>query len=128
MTIKVKYKKGVEVKTRKDFEPLPDPVWVTTEMGIEPSPFFKNWWQNVAEQRFRDRERWLDAAIQLGYVWRYREPNTGQIHHDLIGFDYDPVLYRNSLNIPEDMPLVRQDNSRQDGYQQLWKSFLSRDK
>ncbi len=97
-------------------------------MGIEPSPFFLDWWQNVAEQRFRDRERWLDAAIQLGYVWRFREPNTGQIQHDPIGFDYDPVLYRNSLNIDENMPLVRRDDSRQDGYQQLWKSLISGDK
>ena len=114
--------------TKKDFELLPTPVWVTTEMGIEPSPFFKNWWQNVAEQKFGNRERWLDTAVQLGYVAKFHEPQTGQLCHDPIGFDYDPVLYRTSLNVPEDMPLVRQDDSRQDGYQQLWKSLMSEKK
>ena len=66
-------------KTWKDFDALPTAVWGTTDTGVEPTPFFKNWWQNVAEQKLGNRERWLDAAIKLGYIWKYRDPNTGQV-------------------------------------------------
>jgi len=70
----------------------------------------------------------MEVAIELGYVWKHRDPHTGETLYDPIGFDYDPVLYRNSLNIPDGMPLVRQDEGRGVEYQQLWKSLFSEDR
>ena len=111
--------------TRRDFTPDPTPVWVKSNGTIAPSPFFLNWWKQVSKQIFGDEEHVIEAAVDLGYLWRYRDPNNGQLQHDPIGFDYDPLLYRASMNIPQDMPLVHQDDSKHDEYQRLWKLLLS---
>ena len=114
--------------TKKDFAPLADPVWIKTESGLEPSPFFLQWWVDVSMQRYGDKEHLVEVAVELGYIWRYRDQYTGKICYDPIGFDYDPAKYRASLKIPKGMPIIRQDESRQTEYQQLWKSLLSEDK
>ncbi len=83
--------------TRKDFELLQDPVWTVKENRLEPTPFFHDWWQAVAENKGRTGG-WTDAAVELGYL--------SQDKADPIGFSYDPVLYRDSLGLPQDMPIV----------------------
>jgi len=95
--------------TRKDFELEPSPVWVEENNVLKPSPFFNRWWQQVAQQRFGDKERWLEVAQNLGYVWWNGDP---------IGFGYDPIMARVSLGIPEGMPLVNQ-TQNSESYQQL---------
>ncbi|MFC1964818.1 hypothetical protein ACFLWG_02295 [Chloroflexota bacterium] len=115
-------------KTYKDFEFLPDPVWTEVDGVIKPTPFFLSWWQDVAERRFGDRERWLDAAIELGYIIKFYDKEIGTSCYDLMGFDYNPALYRASLNISEDMPLVSQNDRCSEDYQRLWQRLLSPEK
>ena len=79
-------------------------------------------------QRYGDRDHCIEVAVELGYLWKYREPNSGEICYDPTDFDYDPVLYRSSMNILEDMPLIRQDDGRQNDYSQLWKLLLTEEK
>ena len=57
-------------------------------------------------QRFGDREHCLEVAVELGYLWQYREPNSEQVQYDPVGFDYDPSVYRKSLGILDDMPII----------------------
>jgi len=79
-------------------------------------------------KKFGDKDHCLEVATELGYIYQYSDHHTGETLYDPIGFDYDPVLYRNSLNIPDGMPLVRQDEGRGVEYQQLWKSLFSEDR
>ena len=109
--------------TRRDFELLPDPVWVEEDGALEPSPFFRRWWQQYAERRWGDKAKILEAALDLGYIARFYDPNTGKHHYDPVGFDYDPIQYRESLGIPTDMPLVSTAGSP-DAYQRLWNNLL----
>ena len=101
--------------TRKDFEPEPSPVWIEEDGVLKPSPFFLRWWQQVAQRRFGDKERWLEVAQNLGYVWWNGDP---------IGFDYDPLVTRASLGIPKCMPLVSETQNT-DCYQRLRSWLLS---
>ena len=100
--------------TRKDFELLPDPVWIEQDGCLQPTPFFKGWWQKVAEKWFGDKGRIADAAIELGYLTR-----SG----DATGFGYDPELYRESLGLPVGMPLISNDGNS-DAYKQIWDTLL----
>lgn len=101
--------------TRKDFEPEPSAVWTEENNVVMPTPFFLRWWQRVAQRRFSNKERWLEVAQELGYVARNGEA---------IGFDYDPLVARASLGIPEHMPLMREaENS--DSYKGLMTWLLS---
>jgi len=101
--------------THKDFELEPSAVWVEENNMLKPSPFFIRWWQQVAQQRFGDKERWLEVAQNLGYVWWNGDP---------IGFDYDPLTVRASLGIPEGMPLVSETENAE-SYQRLRSWLLS---
>ena len=110
--------------TRKDFTPKPDPVWHQNGNVIELHPFFLSWWQKFAEHKFGDKDRVLDAAVELGYMWKHRDQNTGEICYDPIGFDYNPVFCRNSLGISQDMPLISSDDRKRDQYNRLWQRLL----
>lgn len=101
--------------TRKDFEFEPSPVWIEENNVVMPGPFFLRWWQQVAQQRFGDKQRWLEVAQDLGYVWMNGDP---------IGFDYNPVTARASLGIHEGMPLVSTTENT-DSYKQLMSWLLS---
>jgi len=92
--------------TKQNFTPRPTPVWRKNELGLEPSAFFLKWWQDVSMQRFGDKEHCFDIAVELGYLWQHREPNSGEIQYDLVCFDYDPSVYRKSLGIRDDMPII----------------------
>jgi len=82
---------------------------------LMPSPFFLNWWQQVAQIRYGDKQRCIDVAKELGYVSKDGEP---------LGFEYDPVMARSSLGIPEGMPLVNESESPE-CYQRLRSWLLS---
>lgn len=131
----VKFEKGEKKMkkrrkvTTKDMELLPDPVWIVEDSGIKPSRFFLRWWQRVAERRFSDKERWLDAAWELGYIAEIYDAETGKTYIEPVGFDYNPALARASLGIPDNMPLVSQSEAGNfEGYQQLWDRLLSEEK
>jgi len=114
--------------TKKEFMPEPSPVWIKKETGVELNHFFLRLWQDLSMKKFGDKDHCLEVATELGYIYQYSDHHTGETLYDPIGFDYDPVLYRNSLNIPDGMPLVRQDEGRGVEYQQLWKSLFSEDR
>lgn len=107
-------KKGLKLR-HKDFELEPSAVWVEENNMLKPSPFFIRWWQQVAQQRFGDKERWLEVAQNLGYVWWNGDP---------IGFDYDPLMARTSLGIPEGMPLMSETENT-NSYKELMSWLLS---
>jgi hypothetical protein len=110
--------------TMKDMQLEPDPVWVEEEDGVlMPTPFFKDWWERVAERRFGDRRRIIDAAIELGYIGRFRDPETGRTYLDPMGFDYDPIQYRQSLGLPVNDPIVHIGDDTQ-SYTTLWDKLL----
>jgi len=113
--------------TPKDWDLLPDPVWTEAGGSIQPTPFFFQWWRMVAEKKFGDGSRWLDAAVELGYVSRFTDPNTGGVCYDPIGFRYDPNLLRDSLAISRDMPLVSH-NGRPDNWRRLWDHLMGVDR
>jgi len=106
--------KSKRKKARKDFEPEPSPVWVEENNMLKPSPFFSHWWQQVAQLRFGDKERWLQVAQDLGYILSNGEP---------IGFEYDPSLARASLGIAEKMPLFKSEGNAE-SYKTLRKLLL----
>lgn len=108
---------------RKDLELLPDPVWIVENGRLKPTPFFLGWWQAVAERRFGDKGRWLEAATNLGYAAKVNNPRTGRDYYEAVGFNYDPKEYRDSLGIQEDMPLILQKGSPE-SYQRLWDHLL----
>lgn len=110
--------------TRKDFEPLQDPVWLTNlwhdnHVALQPTPFFYDWWCRVAELKFGNRNRWLDAAIDLGYVVRYADNSETLV--DFVRFDYDAKLLRESLELQYERPLVIKENK---GVKKLWHHLL----
>ena len=107
----------------KDLELLPDPVWKKEDGMIMPTQFFLVWWQEVAEQRFGDRERWLDAASELGYVAKLYDTEKCKFYYEAVGFGFDPSEHRASLGIPDNMPIVSRDGSP-DTYQRLWDYLL----
>lgn len=109
--------------TKKDLQLLPDPVWVAEDNRLKPTPFFLCWWQLVAERRFGDKGRWLDAAVELGYVIKTHDPKSGGDCYDAAGFEYDPNQYRESLGITPDMPIMSQDGSPE-SYRRLWDHLL----
>jgi len=110
---------------RKDLELLPDPIWIVENGCMKPTPFFLGWWQAVAERQFRDKGQWMDAAVDLGYVIKIYNPKTGRDHYESVGFNYDSKLYRESLVISTDMPLVLEEGAP-DAYKRLW-DFLLRE-
>ncbi len=111
--------------TAKDLELAPDPVWIIDDSYCGPAPFFLERWQECAKRRFGNKERWRDVACELGYVARIRDPESGETYMEPIGFDYDPALYRASLGIPQDMPLLSQGEvGNPEGYRQLWDWLL----
>jgi len=114
--------------TSKDFQLLPSSVWLHKGGKVVLSPFFLQWWEDYAERRFGDKEKVLEAGIELGYIAKMYDPISGGYNYDPIGFDYDPALYRKSLNIQDDMPIVSGDDKRHNEYQQLWKILLSEDR
>ena len=63
----------------KNWELEQDPVWVIEHNTIMPSPFFRKWWEDAAERQYSDRDRWIDAAIQLGYIYKETNRRTGKV-------------------------------------------------
>ena len=92
--------------TRQDFTAMPSPVWLQNESGFESRTFFLKWWQDVSMLRFGDKEHCFEVALELGYVWQHLEPNSEETQYSLVGFDYNPSVYRKSLGIPDDMPII----------------------
>lgn len=110
-------------KTRKDFELLADPIW--DNEGIL-KPFFLDWWQRVAELHFGDKGKVLDAAKALGYIGPISyDPETG-VQEGPVDFDYDPALYRQSLGIHADMPLISTHGDAEH-FKPLWDRLLKED-
>ena len=108
----------------KDFELLPDPVWIEEDGVLQPTPFFRNWWEQFAKRRFGDKGRIIDAARGLGYIGIcYYDSTTDRAEEGPIGFSYDPALYRESLGLPSNMPLVS-NNGNPNAYQHLWDYLL----
>ncbi len=115
--------------TMKDFELLPDPVWIVDNSHIEPAPFFLKWWQKAAERRFGAKERWPDIAYELGYVAKVHDPESGKVYMEPVAFGYDAALYRTSLGIPHDMPLVSESEAGNlKAYRRLWDWLLLEEK
>lgn len=112
---------------RSNWELEQDPVWVIEHGTIMPSSFFRKWWEDVSEHRYGDRDRWIDAAIDLGYVQREVDHHTGKFYLIPVGFEYDPSLLRASLGISNDMPLVSRQEGNHLGYTQLWDWLLTED-
>jgi len=109
----------------KDFEFVADPVWAEQDMCLVPIAFFLNWWQTVAERQFGDKTRWIDAAIELGYVVKTYDPIDGKCYLESTGLGYDHILLRQSLCIPENLPIISQtskDSMRQ--WERLWTKLL----
>jgi hypothetical protein len=102
--------------TRNDFELVPDPVWIEQDGFLKPTTFFHDWWAAVAEKKFGDACRWADVAVELGYV--------SQDKADPIGFSYDPVLFRDSLGLPQNMPLVCAKQSDPGRIKRMWEFLL----
>lgn len=111
--------------TTSDWEPEQDPVWILEENMLKPSPFFLQWWQRTAELKYGTRDRWLDIAVELGYVTRLIDSASDQIYYEPIGFDYDPELVRNTLGIPEEMPITYYKKSNREGYLHMWNALFS---
>ena len=84
----------------RDFQLLPDPVWKEEDGMIMPTPFFLVWWQKIAERKYGDKERWLDAASELGYIAKLYDSEASKYYHEAVGFGYEPSEYRVSLGIP----------------------------
>lgn len=101
----------------------PDPVWIIEDGAQRPAPFFLQWWQAVAERQYGDRERWPEAAHKLGYLVSWTDKH-GQNHTDLEGFEYDPVLYRASLGLPQELPLISEISGNRDRYDRMWDWLL----
>jgi len=111
----------------KNWELEQDPVWVIEHNTIMPSPFFRKWWEDAAERQYSDRDRWIDAAIQLGYIYKETNRRTGKVYMIPVGFEYDPALLRTSLGIPDGMPIVSRQDGNHKGYVQLWDWLLTED-
>ena len=82
------------------------PVWIWEDGVPRPAPFFLKWWQDASILKCGDVARWLDLAAELGYVIKEIDPNTKEINYVPEGFDYNPTLYRESLGIPDNMPII----------------------
>ena len=104
--------------TRADFQPEPSPVWRTRNDAIEPHAFFLRWWQSLAKEQFGDEERWFETAVRLSYVTPNGEP---------IGFDYNPLLYRASLGLPPDYPLINPDG-HEPRYDAMWDRLMKEER
>jgi hypothetical protein len=111
-------------KTVQSWELEEDPVWIREGNVLKPSAFFLKWWRRVAEHRFGDRTRWLDAARELGYVWKWRNRTTGKVSYEAIGFDYDPAMARFSLGLSKDMPVIFGTDAKDGDYRRLWAMLL----
>lgn len=107
----------------KDMVLEPDPVWIMEGNEVRPTPFFLQWWQAVAECQYGDRERWPEAAHKLGYLVTWTDDH-GQNQTDLARFQYDAVLYRDSLGLPQGLPLVSEISGNHDRYDRLWHWLL----
>lgn len=112
-------------RTTSNWEPEQDPVWILEEDILKPSLFFLRWWQRTAELKYDTRDRWLDIAVELGYVIRLIDSASDQIYYEPIGFDYDPELVRNTLRIPEEMPIIYCKKSNRESYLHMWNALFS---
>jgi hypothetical protein len=92
--------------TRKDMDLEPDPVWIQDGTSLVPTPFFSKWWKEYAKNKYGNESRWLDAALELGYVAKYADSDSGQIYLDSSGLGYDASLARVTLSIPPQEPVV----------------------
>lgn len=109
----------------KDTRLEPDPVWMIQNGVLGPTPFFRDWFGRVAETRFGDKQRWWEASIELGYVTEWTD-SYGRFQVDLLRFDFDPVLYRDSLGLPQGLPLVSEHSGNREAYDRLWDRLLEK--
>jgi hypothetical protein len=84
--------------SKKDASLEPDPVWMIQNGVLRPTPFFQDWFERVAETRFGDKQRWWEAAMELGYVCEWTD-SYGHLQVELLRFDYDHDLHRESLGL-----------------------------
>lgn len=110
--------------TNKDIQLLPDPVWVEEDNCLKPTPFFLGWWQAVAERRFGDNSRWLDAAVELGYVYPKVSPDPYGISLAPRRFEHDPALMRESLGLPTNTILVKAIPTTGPDWRMMWDRLL----
>jgi len=83
--------------TPEDLEFAPDYIWYDDGHKLVPRLPYLEWWQQVAEERYGDEARWLDAALEMGYVVTLRDPSTGQTWMEPALSDYDAGLALKSL-------------------------------
>jgi hypothetical protein len=107
----------------KDASLEPSPVWMDQNGVLEPRIFFRNWFEQVAEKRFGDRERWWEAAVELGYIAEWTD-SYGQFQVEYWGFEHDHVLYRASLGRPQGLPLISELSGNCDRYDRMWDRLL----
>jgi hypothetical protein len=101
------------------------PIWHVQENKVIPSPLCLRWWQSLAEKKYRDRQRWLEVAHQLGYITKSTNLESGNITYEPYGFEYDGSLIRKSLGLPKNGPLVFSEMSIDNQpYHQLWNKLL----
>lgn len=100
-------------------------IWHTRGNEVIPSPLCLKWWQNLAEKRYGDKQRWLEIAHQLDYVTKSINPESGNITYEPYGFEYDGALMRKSLDLSKNGPLVfREISVNSQPYHQLWDKLL----
>ena len=101
------------------------PVWYVRGDEIIPSPLCLKWWQTLAEQRYGDKQGWLEIAYELGYVTKSINPKSGNIVYEPYGFEYDGALIRKSLGLAENSPLIfRETSVNSQPYHWLWDKLL----
>jgi len=108
---------------KKDAELQPDPVWIIQNGVLRPTPFFQDWFEQVAERSFGDKQRWWEAAMKLGYVCEWTD-SYGRPQFELLRFDYDPGLYRISLGMPDDIPLISENHGNREAYERMWEQLF----
>ena len=119
--------------TKKHQEPQdlwqtePTPIWVTEGGIIKPTYYFLRWWQDISKRKYGTPDRWLDVAVELGYVRKDHNPISGHLFYEPEGFDYDPVLVRNTLGISEAMPIIRYCETGQDAYHHMLNKLVNDD-
>jgi len=111
--------------SKKDASPEPSLVWMIQNGVLEPRIFFRNWFEQVAERRFGAKQRWWEAAVELGYIAEWTD-SYGRFQVDHLRFEHDPVLYRASLGLPKDRPLMSDNHGNREAYDRLWDRLLEK--
>jgi hypothetical protein len=101
------------------------PIWHLQGNEIAPGSLCLKWWQSLAEQKYGDKEQWLEVACELGYVVKTSHSKSGTVAYEPYGFEYDGMLVRKSLGLSRDGPLVFSiDSADSQSYAQMWNMLL----